>query len=92
MEKCRFCRGNCSEFSSAQVLSHTASYLKCESCGSLQVANPFWLASAHKGGVRDNDAGLVQRSLMVNRLIGTVLTLNGNSNSSGIDWGEGRDY
>lgn len=89
MEKCRFCGGKCSEFSSAQILSHTALYLKCEACGSLQVANPFWLADAHKDGVHDTDAGLVQRSLMVNRLIGTVLTLNGNSNSSGIDWGGG---
>ena len=89
MEKCRFCGGECSEFSSAQVLSHKALYLNCEMCGSLQVANPFWLANAHKDGIHDTDAGLVQRCLTVNRLIGTVLTLNGNSGSNGVDWGGG---
>jgi hypothetical protein len=91
-ERCRLCGSECSKFSSAQLLSHTALYLKCETCGSMQVTNPFWLANAHKDGVHGTDAGLVQRSLNVNRLIGMFLTLSGNSNSSGIDWGGEQDY
>jgi hypothetical protein len=86
---CRFCEGECAEYSSATIFSHKGVYFKCGVCGSLQVSNPFWLADAHTDGVHNSDVGLVQRSINVSRLIGTVLALNGHIGSNGIDWGGG---
>ena len=89
MEMCRFCQGECTEYSSATVFSHKATYFRCKVCGSLQISNPFWLATAHTDGVHNSDVGLVQRSINLSRLIGTVLALNGYGRSDGIDWGGG---
>ncbi len=87
--KCRYCCTETVFFCSAPILKYVGEYFKCPSCGSVQVANPFWLEEAHAEAISQFDTGLVSRCLSASKLIALTLYLEGRSCSSGIDWGGG---
>ena len=88
-EECRVCRGDTSFFEVATILEFEARYMICNHCKSVQVSDPYWLASAHSEAISDLDIGLVSRTTVASRLIISFFKLQRIRKVSGIDWGGG---
>lgn len=64
-EVCRLCGGKLEPKFQLQVLAqHNVSYLRCQSCHSLQTERPYWLEQAYRANNLSNlDTGAAQRNL-----------------------------
>ncbi len=71
MTTCRLCDGPTSLLFRGVVLrTHSIAYLRCETCGSLQTEEPYWLSEAYSdGNLADTDTGVVNRNLDCQALI-----------------------
>ena len=86
---CRCCMGETSYFSTSMILNFLAIYSICSLCSSVQVESPVWIEQAHSKAISNLDTGLVSRCISASRLISTLLFLEGEKKSIGIDWGGG---
>lgn len=74
---CRFCRGGVIKaFSDVILNKYNVNYWKCESCGSLQTDEPFWLQEAYSdGNLTYLDVGVIQRNINNFSIIAAVARL-----------------
>ncbi len=89
LSHCRCCMGPTKYFSTATILDFSATYSICSNCSSVQVDNPTWIEKAHSKAISNLDTGLVSRCVSAGRMISTLLFLEGERESKGIDWGGG---
>ena len=88
--KCRICGSDSALFGEARVLDrHPAQYYRCETCGFMQVGDPYWLPEAYSDAITRSDIGLLGRNIQMSaysrRLLRTCLDPNGKF----IDYGGG---
>ena len=62
--RCRLCGGTTRlSFIDTLLRKYECRYFLCETCGSLQTEQPYWLEEAYKGGsIADSDTGVFQRA------------------------------
>lgn len=75
---CAICGAGLARAFEATILKkYRASYLFCQACGYLQVADPSWLEEAYKEAVAPADTGLVFRNVLAAGKLSAYLFLNG---------------
>ena len=72
--KCKICRNDCRhQFSRTILDKYLCAYFYCDACGFLQTEEPYWLDEAYKNAIANSDTGLVQRNLLLSKLLSTLL-------------------
>ncbi|MBW4580197.1 MAG: class I SAM-dependent methyltransferase [Tildeniella nuda ZEHNDER 1965/U140] len=74
MKQCPICFGNqhpC--FQETILRKYRIDYFYCDLCGLLQTEDPYWLNEAYKSAVSSADTGLIQRNILLSKLLSCVL-------------------
>jgi len=76
IDHCRLCRGPVDKQFDLTVLGrYEVGYWRCRDCGSLQTAEPHWLAEAYSHSITLSDVGAVRRCLTNRAVIWLILRL-----------------
>lgn len=71
---CKLCGNSIAEAFVHNVLQkYHAKYVKCDSCGFLGVAEPYWLEEAYKQPITLADTGLLNRNIEFSRKIAVLI-------------------
>jgi hypothetical protein len=71
---CKACESKADfAFSGTLLETHVAKYFRCGNCGFLFTEDPIWLGSADAKSVSQFDTGILQRNLLLTKIV-TVLT------------------
>jgi hypothetical protein len=71
---CKACESKADfAFSGTLLETHVAKYFRCGNCGFLFTEDPVWLGSAGAKSVSQFDTGILQRNLLLTKIV-TVLT------------------
>lgn len=74
MSACPVCDGVSHRFATGLVLGrHHADYLRCARCGSVHVAEPYWLEEAYSCAIAPSDIGLPLRAVQLSAVVPLVV-------------------
>lgn len=90
MEQCRICGAESNSFDEALILKkYKAQYFRCPNCGFIQTESPYWLDEAYSDAIVDSDIGLIERNIMLSRLVAAVISFCFPTATSFLDYGGG---
>jgi Methyltransferase domain len=74
MKQCPICCNSQHPYFQETVLrKYRIDYFYCDLCGLLQTEEPYWLDEAYQNAVSSADTGLIQRNIMLSKLLSCVL-------------------
>lgn len=87
---CKICDSRTTDFGETKVMGkYRASYRRCQRCGFIFVADPYWTSEAYTHAITATDMGTVSRTDRNSLLTKAVIDLFYHSSSRFLDYGAG---
>jgi len=87
---CKVCDGqNRFLFKSKILEKYVVNYYLCDSCGFLQIEDPYWLKEAYKESINLSDTGILSRNIHLSEITAAVLYLFFDRNARYLDYAGG---
>jgi hypothetical protein len=87
---CRICASSSQECFKARILrKYDISYYLCETCGSLQTEEPYWLEEAYQSSINVSDTGGLLRSLSLAEITSILIYFFFDKNARFLDFAGG---
>ncbi|MBF0547342.1 MAG: class I SAM-dependent methyltransferase [Candidatus Riflebacteria bacterium] len=87
---CKICGKATEKEISAKILNkYTADFFKCKNCCFLQTSDPFWLEEAYKNALNIEDTGVLQRNILISKILSVLIFFLYDKNGKFLDYAGG---
>jgi hypothetical protein len=87
---CKVCGGQSRFLFDGKILGkYDVKYYLCDSCGFLQIEDPYWLKEAYKESINLSDTGILSRNIHLSEITAAVLYLFFDRNGRYLDYAGG---